>query len=126
MNEAEMRRLLAWFIAQCEGDSGTGASYWDEFPEFRRARCLAKSERPELPVEADEAMLSKIREIRANITLLTLGRPIIIRLAAHAMEVAVTEASASVSQTLFEEWLAYWRSRIPEAQAKAKEARGNN
>ena len=30
-----------WLINQCLGDSGTGASYWAQFPEFRTLCALA-------------------------------------------------------------------------------------
>lgn len=29
---------LAWFIQQCLGDSGTGESHWEQFPEYRAAQ----------------------------------------------------------------------------------------
>ena len=36
----EWQKLLGWFVAQCDGDSGMGASYWEQFPEYRRAVVL--------------------------------------------------------------------------------------
>ena len=33
-------KLLQWFILQCQGDSGTGESYWEQFEEYRIARML--------------------------------------------------------------------------------------
>ncbi len=35
---ADLSTGLQWLIVQCEGDSGTGSTYWDQFSEFRRAK----------------------------------------------------------------------------------------
>lgn len=39
--ETAAPQLLAacqWFVGQCQGDSGTGESYWEEFAQYRAAR----------------------------------------------------------------------------------------
>lgn len=33
----ELLEAVSWFIDQLQGDSGTGDSYWSEFPEYRAA-----------------------------------------------------------------------------------------
>ena len=35
-------KLLQWFIRQCQGDIGTGESYWERFEEYRIARMLVR------------------------------------------------------------------------------------
>lgn len=121
MSEPEMKRLLVWFVAQCEGDSGTGASYWEQFPEFCRAQQIARDsgEPLPLPVELTEEALPRIRALRDRIALSCAGQSVGMSLAALAFEVSVTEGSAGATFALFDEWLHYWRSRIPQAKAEA-------
>lgn len=40
--ETELAACLAWMVAQLEGDSGTGASHWEQLPEFIQARKLVR------------------------------------------------------------------------------------
>ena len=40
--EEKTIRLLRWFIDQFEGDSGTGASHWDQFEEFCDAKRIVE------------------------------------------------------------------------------------
>jgi len=35
-------KLLQWFLLQCQGDSGTGESHWEQFEEYRIARMLVR------------------------------------------------------------------------------------
>ena len=35
-------KLLQWFIGQCQGDTGTGKSYWEQFEEYRIARMMVR------------------------------------------------------------------------------------
>lgn len=35
-------KLLQWFMRKCQGDSGTGESYWEQFEEYRIARLMVE------------------------------------------------------------------------------------
>lgn len=126
MSDPEMKRLLAWFVAQCEGDSGTGASYWQQFPEFLRAKLLMKSATPCVPMDMEEADWEVVKKLNHEISLRLLGRPIGLCEAALASQVSLLEGTHGTPQTLFDTFLEYFRSKIPEAKACAAMERGRN
>jgi hypothetical protein len=128
MSTPEIKRLLAWFVAKCEGDSGTGSSYWDQFPEFSRAKqiCADTSAPLLLPVEIKEEQLATIAKMRSEIAQITCGKIVGFCLSALAFEASVIEGNHDVHPALFDEWLHYWRSRIPEAKRQAAINRSRN
>lgn len=129
MSEPEMKRLLAWFVAQCEGDSGTGASFWEQFPEFCRALEMTKqmNGKPvEIPVALSEGQMMSAKMLQGKLSDLMEGMALTDCIVALAATVAIAERMCAINPALFDAWLDFYRSITPKAVEMMERVRRNN
>lgn len=75
VNEEMLCGLLKWFIGQCQGDSGAGENYWDQFSQYRLAQSAvlhmerAVKHAPAKPALAEVSareLISRVLKIRGE------------------------------------------------------------